>query len=98
MAYGEIWVDYDAKDPELAHIFVNPEYRGQGFGKLLTNLLYEQAKEFGFSPVYMRVYPDNLAALKCYRSAEFQRIEVLSPGMSSEWIWLYRLIRRFNQR
>jgi ribosomal protein S18 acetylase RimI-like enzyme len=90
MAYGEIWVDYDGKDLELAHVIVNPEYRGQGFGRLLTDLLYEQARHFGFSSVYMRVYPDNKAALECYRSAKFTRIDDLSPEMSPEWVWLCR--------
>ena len=40
VGYGEIWIDNDARDLELAHLVVSPDHRNQGYGKLLTQLLF----------------------------------------------------------
>ncbi|WP_099223624.1 GNAT family N-acetyltransferase [Listeria costaricensis] len=42
VAYGEIWVDEEEQDLELAHLLVAKDERRKGYGKaLLTHLLKE---------------------------------------------------------
>lgn len=88
LAYGEIWIDIESKDVELAHIIVNPEHRGKGYGKQLTDLLFFEAQKYGFPFAYLRIYHDNLRAISCYQSLGFQRFD--SVGYPEQWLWLRR--------
>lgn len=90
-AYGEIWVDDEARDLELAHVIVDPKARRQGYGKEITGRLFDVSRQFGMSKVYMRVAPDNRPALTCYLSVGFKRVMVLTDDMSPQWIWLIRI-------
>lgn len=90
-AYGEIWVDEEARDLELAHLIVDPKVRRQGYGKLLIEHLFDVSRQYGMSQVYMRVAPDNRPALACYLSLGFRRIMDLTDGMPTQWTWLIRM-------
>lgn len=90
LGYGEIWVDAVAKDLELAHLVVSPEYRNRGWGRLLTHLLFDRGRPYGFPLVYMRIYSDNHQALKSYVAAGFTRVSTLTPDMDPAWVWLSR--------
>ncbi len=88
VGYGEIWVDADARDLELAHLMVSPQHRNRGLGRLLTQLLFDGGRQYGFPSVFMRIYPENASALKCYARAGFTRVTDLTPDMGFEWVWL----------
>jgi [ribosomal protein S18]-alanine N-acetyltransferase len=73
VGYGEIWTDDEEGEAELARIVIAPDDRGRGLGRKLTGLLTTQARKLGFDEVWLRVRPDNAAAISAYLGAGFQR-------------------------
>jgi len=68
VGYGEIW--NCEQEVELARLLIDPKYRRKGFGRLLILGLLEKA--FGMAPtVWLRVHPNNQAALALYASCGF---------------------------
>lgn len=54
----------------LGHLVVDPALRGRGYGVQLTALLLQEAfEQRGARRVTLVVFPDNTAALACYRAA-----------------------------
>jgi len=47
-------------------IVIAPQARGRGFSKPLMLFLHEAARQRGATTVRLKVYPDNLAAIKLY--------------------------------
>jgi RimJ/RimL family protein N-acetyltransferase len=71
LAYGEL-NELRRKQNEywLGHLIVDPQQRGHGLGRRLTELLLDQAfHNYGARRVSLVVFPDNLAAIATYRSA-----------------------------
>lgn len=57
----------------LGHVIVRPDQRGRGLGSVLIRALLVQAFEGPKAAhVSLIVFPDNLAALRCYRRAGFK--------------------------
>jgi ribosomal protein S18 acetylase RimI-like enzyme len=94
LAYGELWVDHDEAEVELARLIVDPRGRGQGLGRRLVTELAARAE---YPEVFLRVHPDNAVALRCYSGAGFVRVD---PAREAEWnapqpvayVWLTRLL------
>ncbi|MCX4903077.1 N-acetyltransferase [Streptomyces sp. NBC_00878] len=82
VAYGELWFDAEEDEVELARIIVAPEVRGRGLGRVLVRGLLGEADRSGHSDVFMRVHPDNDAALRCYRGAGFVPV---GPELAEAW-------------
>ena len=60
---GDLW---------LGHVIVRPDLRGRGVGTFLSRALLSEAfGQRGANRVSLIVFPDNLAALRCYRRAGF---------------------------
>jgi ribosomal protein S18 acetylase RimI-like enzyme len=57
--------------PELKNLWVYPEARRQGAARALTTFLEEQAATLGFVEVFLRVDPDNEAAIPMYIGLEY---------------------------
>jgi ribosomal protein S18 acetylase RimI-like enzyme len=72
IAYGELWVDHDEAEVELARLIVDPARRGRGVGRLLVAQLSMVARAM-YPNVFLRVHPANAAALRCYGAAGFER-------------------------
>jgi GNAT superfamily N-acetyltransferase len=81
VAYGELWIDDDEEEVELARLIVDPARRGAGTGRALVAALTGRARETG-RPIYMRVHPANAAALRCYASGGFVPVD---PELAAEW-------------
>jgi len=81
VAYGELWVDDDDAEVELARLIVDPAERGQGLGRRLAAGLAGLARS-SYPRVFLRVHPDNLAARRCYAAAGFQPVE---PDQAAAW-------------
>jgi ribosomal protein S18 acetylase RimI-like enzyme len=81
IAYGEIWVDDDAREVELARLIVDPDHRGRGVGRTLVTELTTQAQQ-RYPDVFMRVHPDNQAALRSYAAAGFVPV---AAELAAEW-------------
>ena len=78
--YGELWVDDDEAEVELARLIIDP-LRGQGLGQHLASELARLALA-RHPKVMLRVHPDNAAALRCYASAGF---EPVTPDQAATW-------------
>ncbi len=68
----------------LGHLVVASDRRGQGLGRLLTESLLDKAfGELGARRVVLVVFPENLAAIACYRACglcdEATEIHFLPP-------------------
>jgi GNAT superfamily N-acetyltransferase len=57
VAYGELWVDDDEREVELARLIVDPDRRGQGIGRALVAALVERAR-LSYPTITLRVLPD----------------------------------------
>jgi len=81
LAYGELWLDAEEQEVELARLIVNPARRGAGVGRRLVTLLAAQATTH-YPDVFLRVHPDNAAALRSYTSAGFVSVP---DDLQAEW-------------
>ncbi len=82
LGYGELWLDTEEDEVELARVIVAPGVRGTGLGRVLVRGLLARAVEAGFSDVFMRVHPDNARALRCYKGAGFAPVD---PALAAAW-------------
>ncbi len=73
VAYGELWLDDEEGEVELARLLVAPEHRGRGVGRALTRALSVRAHESHpeLPAVILRVRPENEQAIRCYTGAGF---------------------------
>jgi ribosomal protein S18 acetylase RimI-like enzyme len=88
LAYGEIWVDDDEGDLELAHLIVHPSHRGKGLGKELISQLLLKCKSYSYPEIFMRIVPENSRALRCYKAAGFKIVPSLRKSYGARWIWM----------
>lgn len=98
LAYGELWIDDDEQEVELARIIVAPRRRGRGVGRLLVSRLLEQATLTRHPVAFVRVVPANAAALACYRAADFMPVSAherqrFNEGQPVGYVWLRRDLR-----
>jgi ribosomal protein S18 acetylase RimI-like enzyme len=97
VAYGEVWVDEDEREIELARIIVRPDRRGRGVGRTLVRLLLERSGESGLPVAFVRVVSSNDAALACYQSAGFARVSEIerrgfNRGQPLDYVWLRKYL------
>ncbi|MEE1938085.1 GNAT family N-acetyltransferase [Streptomyces sp. TRM 70361] len=101
VGYGELWIDdgngtdgeNGEDEAELARIIVAPAARGRGLGRALVRGLAAEALSAGRSEVFLRVHPDNPAALRCYLNAGFAPVDAAAAqtwnaGQPVDYIWL----------
>jgi ribosomal protein S18 acetylase RimI-like enzyme len=81
VAYGELWIDDDEAEVELARLIVDPGERGLGLGRHLVMALAALARS-RHPPVFLRVHPDNVAARRCYAGTGF---EPVAPHLAALW-------------
>jgi ribosomal protein S18 acetylase RimI-like enzyme len=82
VAYGELWLEPDDAEAELAHLVVDPTQRRQGLGRALAVALVERARAEGLTNIFLRVRPDNEVAIACYGTVGFVRC---SPEEEAEF-------------
>lgn len=93
VAYGELWVDREEGEIELARIIVHPRHRGVGIGRAFVTALVELAAPFGIETMYVRVVPENVHAQRCYASAGFIAVppderQRFNREQSIDYVWL----------
>lgn len=57
--------------PELMNLWVYPQHRRQGAAKALTRYFEEMAREAGHVEIFLRVDPENEAAIPMYISLDY---------------------------
>jgi ribosomal protein S18 acetylase RimI-like enzyme len=82
VGYGELWLDADEDEVELARLIVDPARRRSGQGRALVAALVEAAAATGLSGCLLRVAPDNAPAIALYRVAAFTEVD---PDRTAEW-------------
>lgn len=92
VAYGELWVDDEEDEVEVARLIVAPPRRGHGVGRELAGLLADRARQI-HPKVFLRVRPDNQAALRSYAAAGFTRVaadeaKTWNEGQPVEYAWM----------
>ncbi len=76
---------YDENIGELKKLFIQPECRGNNYGKVIVQKLLEKGKEFGFKKIYLETQQYMEGAIHIYRSlgfterAEYQKSETPPP-------------------
>ncbi|RKN44293.1 GNAT family N-acetyltransferase [Micromonospora endolithica] len=73
VGYGELWLDDDEAEVELARLIVAPGHRGRGAGRSLVRMLAARARDH-HPAVFLRVHPDNIPALRCYTGAGLRTV------------------------
>ena len=73
VAFGELWVDDQEAEVELARLIVDPGARRQGLGQHLATELAILAR-LRHPRVILRAHPGNAAALRCYTAAGFEPV------------------------
>lgn len=71
---GSSVLDWDPANqwcPELKNLWVYPEHRRQGVARALTSSLEGAAAEHGFQEVFLRVDPNNAAAIPMYVGMDY---------------------------
>jgi [ribosomal protein S18]-alanine N-acetyltransferase len=94
VAYGEIWIDDDELEVELAHLIVSPDRRGRGVGRRFVADLTAIGSNI-HRTVVLRVHPDNLVAQRCYLAAGFTRAAAADEaawnlGQPVAYVWMSR--------
>ena len=92
--YGEVWVDEPEQEVELARIIVSPNWRGRGVCSRLVRLLLERASLSGLPDAFVRVVPENAAAIGCYRGAGFSPVSEaerggFNRGQPVDYVWMH---------
>ncbi|MEV8585551.1 GNAT family N-acetyltransferase [Streptomyces sp. NPDC051180] len=82
VGYGELWLDAEEDEVELARIIVAPGDRGRGLGRVLVRELLARALGTGYADVFLRVHPDNAPALGCYLGAGFTPVDA---DLAASW-------------
>jgi ribosomal protein S18 acetylase RimI-like enzyme len=82
IGYGELWLDDEEDEVELARIIVAPELRGKGIGTEFVRALLQPALAAGSADVFLRVRPDNEPAIKTYLRVGFQPVD---EQLAAEW-------------
>ena len=82
VGYGELWLDAEEHEVELARIIIAPAARGKRLGRALVRGLLSEALETEYSDIFVRVHPNNANALRCYLTSGFVPVEA---GLAQEW-------------
>lgn len=56
---------------ELVKLYIQKEFRGLGYGKLLIDTCFEIAKELGYSSIYLETMPELGSAVALYEKCGF---------------------------
>ncbi|NEA37292.1 GNAT family N-acetyltransferase [Streptomyces sp. SID13031] len=82
IAYGELWLDGEEDEVELARLIVTPDLRGKGIGTDFVRALLAPALSAGYADIFLRVRPDNTPAIRAYLRAGFQPVP---EALAAEW-------------
>ena len=83
-------LDYDTC--ELVKMYLLPQVRGKGIGKIIIERCLDQAKDFGYTNVYLETMPELRQALKTYARFGFEYLKepMGNSGHTGCSLWMAR--------
>jgi GNAT superfamily N-acetyltransferase len=75
---------------ELKRLYLRPQYRGHGLGRLLLESVMERAGAMGYERLYADTLPAMATALRLYQGAGFELIEAYSGNPTPGAIYMKR--------
>ncbi len=60
---------------ELVKLYLYPEGRGKGLGKLLMQKCFEQARQLGYQQIYLETMPELNQAVNLYHALGFKSLD-----------------------
>jgi [ribosomal protein S18]-alanine N-acetyltransferase len=92
VGYGELWIDDEEGEVELARLIVAPDRRGHGIGRDLVSRLVVEASAH-HPQVIMRVLPENEPARRAYAAAGFVPVAAQAQaewnrGQPAAYLWM----------
>lgn len=79
---------------ELVKLYLYPEARGKGFGKMLMEKCFESAKNLGYASMYLETMPELNQAVNMYEKMGFEKLTG-ALGNSGHFgcdIWMLKLL------
>ncbi len=64
--------EYRGRDAFIDELYINPEFRRRGLGRVAIQHAEERARELGVTAIHLEVDPDNDPALELYRRAGYE--------------------------
>lgn len=79
---------------ELVKMYLRPEARGRGLGKLLINKTEEMAKKMGYAGLYLESMPELTNALTMYEKMGYYYLEgpMGNSGHTGCGLWMFKKI------
>lgn len=65
-------IEYGGADAFVDDLYLVPDARGRGLGKIVLDLLETQARDLGLAALFLVVDPENTPALRLYRRQGFE--------------------------
>lgn len=90
-AYAELWEEEG--EAEIARILVAPGARRRRVARAVVASLVEEAQARGLGRIWLRVVPENVAAIDCYAGAGFvrtseEREAEFNEGQPHDYVWM----------
>jgi putative acetyltransferase len=75
---------------ELKRLYLRPQYRGHGLGRLLLESVMERAGVMGYERLYADTLPAMATALRLYQAVGFELTEAYSGNPTPGAIYMKR--------
>lgn len=72
IGYAGMWLF--SGEAHITTIAVHPDFRGQGLGKIMMDILTNHARDVGAETMLLEVRPSNIPAINLYKGLGFRRI------------------------
>ncbi|MFD1020716.1 GNAT family N-acetyltransferase [Thalassobacillus hwangdonensis] len=86
---GYMWYAINSTEPSphayLYEIFINPEFRGKGFGTEAMRLCMKEIEQKGIDDVWLHVFGHNHGALKLYQQLGFETTDYTMKASAKQF-------------